>query len=276
MCTTDCLTDLKREGIPFLCLCPSLLPSPSPDFHSWGRDALRQLQALSQLVGLVWLFLLQAVLRGTPTSWAHHRIPALLPESFFLSLTVSAAKANYWTPLLFLICALWNSLDGILIPSFFILRIVLVLTRGCLHLHFRIWDHFFLPCMFSVSPSWSKWTSTLPVFQSPVLVIYAVPLQAWGSYSPCPLSYFRTKAQPLQAAPQLGSCLLTVLRDVSGVQKYLKSGLQLSSSLYACVLPNCWIDPLILCCPLVPARTWDFCSLELLVRGHPGLLHTPC
>lgn len=33
---------------------------------------------------------------------------------------------------------------------------------------------------------------------------------------------------------------------------------------------------LILCCVLVSKWTWDFCSLVLLVCGHPGLLHTTC
>lgn len=77
-----------------------------------------------------------------------------------------------------------------------------------------------------------------------------------------------------ELSPQ--GCPTAGLSPRKGCLRGSKSGLSLSSSLYSCVLPNCWIDPLILCCSLVPTGTWNFCSLKFLVCRHPGLPHTSC
>ena len=122
-------------------------------------------------------------------------------------------------------------------------------------------------------PRRCKWASTLPIFQGPVQVTMQF---SFETEAPILLTCYLISGPKLKLLRLPHSWALSSSADVSGVQNCLKSGIQLSSSfipMFYLILG--WIL-WILCCPSDPMWTWDLCSFELLVCGHPGLLHTAC
>lgn len=146
-------------------------------------------------------------------------------------------------------------------------------NKGVLAPKFPIPRPLFSPIS-SVCLSWYQWPPTVSMFQAPTLVINAFPFKPG---TPILLASYPISGPNLSSSRLPHSWALSSWTDeVSGVQNYLKSGIQHFSNPHSCVILNSWMDPSdsLLC--FAPYRSLRLLFLWALSLWASRRLHIIC